>query len=146
MCVCVCECSQLEGALSQWTSYQDDVRQFMGWMEAVEVALGSTDKQYSEMRDKTANLGRAKVTFLTAPVLLSSLPLSPMPLSLPPLAHPYCPYPYCPILILLLVSSLLPRPQCPVPLFSDPVLMSSQCHAHLPHCPCPLSFRLTWVL
>ncbi|KAJ8270593.1 hypothetical protein GJAV_G00116870 [Gymnothorax javanicus] len=53
--------SQLEGALSQWTSYQDDVRQFVSWMERVEESLGSTDKQYSEMRDKTANLGKAKL-------------------------------------------------------------------------------------
>ncbi|KAJ8275253.1 hypothetical protein COCON_G00098780 [Conger conger] len=53
--------SQLEGALSQWTSYQDDVRQFVSWMERVEESLSSTDKQYSEMRDKTANLGKAKL-------------------------------------------------------------------------------------
>ncbi|KPP77537.1 nesprin-1-like, partial [Scleropages formosus] len=55
--------SQLEGALSQWTSYQEDVRHFLAWMEAVEMGLGSTDKQYSEMRDKTANLGKAKLLY-----------------------------------------------------------------------------------
>lgn len=53
--------SRLEGALSQWTSYQEDVRQFVSWMETVEETLNSADKQCSEMRDKTANLGKAKV-------------------------------------------------------------------------------------
>lgn len=53
--------SQLEGALSQWTSYQEDVLQFVGWVEHVEESLDPTDKQFSEMRDKTANLGKAKV-------------------------------------------------------------------------------------
>ncbi|XP_056332552.1 nesprin-1-like isoform X5 [Danio aesculapii] len=53
--------SQLEGALSQWTSYQEDVRQFVTWMETVEETLSSADKQCSEMRDKTTNLGKAKL-------------------------------------------------------------------------------------
>ncbi|KAG1946578.1 nesprin-1 [Pimephales promelas] len=53
--------SQLEGALSQWTSYQEDVRQFVSWMETVEETLNSADKQCSEMRDKTTNLGKAKL-------------------------------------------------------------------------------------
>uniref|UniRef100_A0A672NJW8 Nesprin-1-like n=1 Tax=Sinocyclocheilus grahami TaxID=75366 RepID=A0A672NJW8_SINGR len=53
--------SQLEGALSQWTSYQEDVHQFVSWMEMVEETLNSADKQCSEMRDKTTNLGKAKV-------------------------------------------------------------------------------------
>lgn len=53
--------SQLEGSLSQWTSYQEDVRQFVSWVERVEENLDPTDKQCSEMRDKTANLSRAKV-------------------------------------------------------------------------------------
>ncbi|KAK6304736.1 hypothetical protein J4Q44_G00253220 [Coregonus suidteri] len=55
--------SQLEGALSQWTSYQEDVRQFVGWVERVEESLDPTDKQCSEMRDKTANLGKAKLLY-----------------------------------------------------------------------------------
>lgn len=54
--------SQLEGALSQWTSYQDDVRQFVCWMEQVEQSLDATDRPCSEMRDKTDNLDKAKVT------------------------------------------------------------------------------------
>lgn len=53
--------SQLEGSLSQWTSYQEDVRQFVAWMERVEESLDPTDKQCPEMRDKTANLSKAKV-------------------------------------------------------------------------------------
>lgn len=57
----MCLNSQLEGALSQWTSYQEDVRQFVSWMETVEETLNSADKQCSEMRDKTTNLGKAKV-------------------------------------------------------------------------------------
>lgn len=56
-----CIYSQLEGALSHWTSYQEDVSQFECWMERVEESLGNSDKHYAEMRDKTANLGRAKV-------------------------------------------------------------------------------------
>ncbi|XP_045574102.1 nesprin-1 isoform X3 [Salmo salar] len=55
--------SQLEGALSQWTSYQEDVLQFVGWVEHVEESLDPTDKQFSEMRDKTANLGKAKLLY-----------------------------------------------------------------------------------
>lgn len=58
----LCPCnSQLEGALSQWTSYQEDVGQFMLWMDRVEETLSCSDRQYSEMRDKTANLGKTKV-------------------------------------------------------------------------------------
>ncbi len=58
----LCSCySQLEGALSQWTSYQEDVGQFVVWMDRVEETLSSSDRQYSEMRDKTANLGKTKV-------------------------------------------------------------------------------------
>ena len=51
---------QLESSLSQWTSYQEDVRQFVGWMERVEESLDRTE-QCPEMRDKTANLSKAKV-------------------------------------------------------------------------------------
>lgn len=58
---CLWPHSQLEGALSQWTSYQEDVCQFVSWIENVEESLNATDKQCSEMRDKTANLGKAKV-------------------------------------------------------------------------------------
>ncbi|XP_068610253.1 nesprin-1 [Brachionichthys hirsutus] len=53
--------SQLEGALSQWTSYQEDVGRFVLWMDQVEEALSSSSRQYSEMRDKTANLGKTKL-------------------------------------------------------------------------------------
>lgn len=60
LCVC-CVCSQLEGALSHWTSYQEDVSQFVGWLERVEESLGNSDKHYTEMREKTANLRQAKV-------------------------------------------------------------------------------------
>lgn len=53
--------SQLEGSLSQWTSYQEDVRQFVSWVERVEESLDPSDKQCPEMRDKSANLSKAKV-------------------------------------------------------------------------------------
>lgn len=53
--------SQLEGSLSQWTSYQEDVCQFVSWVERVEESLDPSDKQCPEMRDKTANLSKAKV-------------------------------------------------------------------------------------
>ncbi|XP_052391485.1 nesprin-1 isoform X1 [Carassius gibelio] len=65
--------SQLEGALSHWTSYQEDVSQFECWMEQVEESLGNSDKHYAEMRDKTANLGRAKLLY--EEVLSHSSPL-----------------------------------------------------------------------
>ncbi|XP_023283796.1 nesprin-1-like, partial [Seriola lalandi dorsalis] len=55
--------SQLEGSLSQWTSYQEDVRQFVAWVERVEESLDPTDKQCPEMRDKTANLSKAKLLY-----------------------------------------------------------------------------------
>lgn len=55
--------SQLEGSLSQWTSYQEDVEQFVQWMDRVEETLSGSDRQYSEMRDKTANLGKTKVFY-----------------------------------------------------------------------------------
>ncbi|XP_047184446.1 nesprin-1 isoform X2 [Scophthalmus maximus] len=55
--------SQLEGALSQWTSYQEDVGQFVLWMDRVEETLSCSDRQYSEMRDKTANLGKTKLLY-----------------------------------------------------------------------------------
>lgn len=53
--------SQLEGALSRWTSYQEDVGQFVQWMDRVEETLSCSDRQFAEMRDKTANLGKTKV-------------------------------------------------------------------------------------
>lgn len=53
--------SQLEGALSKWTSYQDDVRQFSSWMDSVEASLNESERQYAELREKTASLGKAKV-------------------------------------------------------------------------------------
>uniref|UniRef100_A0A8B9L4Z7 Spectrin repeat containing, nuclear envelope 1a n=1 Tax=Astyanax mexicanus TaxID=7994 RepID=A0A8B9L4Z7_ASTMX len=65
--------SQLEGALSHWTSYQEDVSQFEGWLERVEESLGSSDKHYTEMRDKTANLRKAKLLY--EEVLSRSSPL-----------------------------------------------------------------------
>ncbi|XP_057678025.1 nesprin-1 isoform X5 [Corythoichthys intestinalis] len=65
--------SQLEGALSQWTSYQEDVGHFMLWMDRVEETLSCSDRQYSEMRDKTANLGKTKLLY--EEVLSHSCPL-----------------------------------------------------------------------
>ncbi|XP_074471039.1 nesprin-1-like isoform X4 [Sebastes fasciatus] len=65
--------SQLEGALSQWTSYQEDVGQFVLWMDRVEETLSCSDRQYSEMRDKTANLGKTKLLY--EEVLSHSSPL-----------------------------------------------------------------------
>ncbi|GCC32670.1 hypothetical protein chiPu_0011134 [Chiloscyllium punctatum] len=52
--------SQLEGALSQWTSYQDDVRQFMSWMDRMEGDLKASERQCTELRDKATALGKAK--------------------------------------------------------------------------------------
>lgn len=54
-------CSQLEGALSKWTSYQDDVRQFSSWMDGVEVSLTELERQHTELREKVTTLGKAKV-------------------------------------------------------------------------------------
>ncbi|CAL8394133.1 unnamed protein product, partial [Arctogadus glacialis] len=65
--------SQLEGSLSQWTSYQEDVGQFVVWMDRVDETLGCSDRQYSEMRDKTANLGKTKLLY--EEVLSHSSPL-----------------------------------------------------------------------
>ncbi|XP_029965559.1 nesprin-1 isoform X1 [Salarias fasciatus] len=65
--------SQLEGALSQWTSYQEDVGQFVLWMDRVDETLSCSDRQYSEMRDKTANLGKTKLLY--EEVLSHSSPL-----------------------------------------------------------------------
>ncbi|XP_027896443.1 nesprin-1 isoform X8 [Xiphophorus couchianus] len=65
--------SQLEGSLSQWTSYQEDVEQFVQWMDRVEETLSGSDRQYSEMRDKTANLGKTKLLY--EEVLSHSSPL-----------------------------------------------------------------------
>ncbi|XP_028808913.1 nesprin-1 isoform X6 [Denticeps clupeoides] len=65
--------SRLEDALSHWTSYQEDVSQFVSWMERVDEILSNTDRQYSEMRDKTANLAKAKLLY--EEVLSHSSPL-----------------------------------------------------------------------
>ncbi|XP_077366762.1 nesprin-1 isoform X9 [Festucalex cinctus] len=65
--------SQLEGAFSQWTSYQEDVGQFVLWMDRVEETLSCSDRQYAEMRDKTANLGKTKLLY--EDVLSHSCPL-----------------------------------------------------------------------
>ncbi|XP_016071417.1 PREDICTED: nesprin-1 [Miniopterus natalensis] len=62
--------SQLEGALSKWTSYQDDVRQFSGWMDGVEAGLNEWERPCAELRGKTAALGKAKL--LTEEVLSHS--------------------------------------------------------------------------
>ncbi|KAB0392836.1 hypothetical protein E2I00_007090, partial [Balaenoptera physalus] len=51
---------QLEGALSKWTSYQDDVRQFSSWMDSVEASLNESERPCAEVREKTAALGKAK--------------------------------------------------------------------------------------
>nr|XP_023420318.1 nesprin-1 isoform X2 [Cavia porcellus] len=53
--------SQLEGALSKWTSYQDDVRQFSGWMDSVEANLSDSERQCAELREKVTALGKAKL-------------------------------------------------------------------------------------
>ncbi|XP_062858462.1 nesprin-1 isoform X4 [Trichomycterus rosablanca] len=55
--------SQLEGALSHWTSYQEDVSQFESWLERVDESLGNSDKLCTEMREKTANLRKAKLLY-----------------------------------------------------------------------------------
>ncbi|XP_060687754.1 nesprin-1-like isoform X2 [Hemiscyllium ocellatum] len=55
--------SQLEGALSQWTSYQDDVRQFMSWMDRMEGDLKASERQCTELRDKATALGKAKLLY-----------------------------------------------------------------------------------
>lgn len=56
--------SQLEGALSKWTSYQEDVNQFSRWMEKVEASVNASERQYAELREKTAALSKAKVCFI----------------------------------------------------------------------------------
>ena len=70
--------SQLEGALSKWTSYQDDVRQFSSWMDGVEASLNESERQHAELREKTAALGKAKVglgfTFDLSSACASELP------------------------------------------------------------------------
>ena len=70
--------SQLEGALSKWTSYQDDVRQFSSWMDGVEASLSKSERQHAELREKTAALGKAKVrlgfTFDLSSASASALP------------------------------------------------------------------------
>ncbi|KAM4679140.1 nesprin-1 isoform 3-T4 [Amazona ochrocephala] len=53
--------SQLEGALSKWTNYQDDVRQFSSWMDKVEASMNASEMQYAELREKTAALSKAKL-------------------------------------------------------------------------------------
>ncbi|RMC12933.1 hypothetical protein DUI87_10460 [Hirundo rustica rustica] len=53
--------SQLEGALSKWTSYQEDVNQFSRWMEKVEASMNASDRHYAELREKTAALSKAKL-------------------------------------------------------------------------------------
>ncbi|KAM5166613.1 nesprin-1 isoform 3-T3 [Callospermophilus lateralis] len=62
--------SQLEGALSKWTSYQDDVRQFSSWMDGVEASLNESERQCAELREKVTALGKAK--FLNEEVLSHS--------------------------------------------------------------------------
>ncbi|XP_033368639.1 nesprin-1 isoform X3 [Parus major] len=53
--------SQLEGALSKWTSYQEDVNQFSRWMEKVEASINASERQHAELREKTAALSKAKL-------------------------------------------------------------------------------------
>lgn len=73
--------SHLEAALSKWTSYQDDVRQFSSWMDSVEASLSESERQPAELREKTAALGKAKVGagFQIPGVLLFSDRLLQMP-------------------------------------------------------------------
>lgn len=56
--------SQLEGALSKWTSYQEDVNQFSRWMDKVETSMNASERQYAELREKTAALSKAKVCLI----------------------------------------------------------------------------------
>ncbi|KAM9316746.1 nesprin-1-like [Gastrophryne carolinensis] len=53
--------SQLEGALSKWTGYQDDVRQFSSWMDGVEERLKDFGKQYNKVRDKISSQSKIKL-------------------------------------------------------------------------------------
>ncbi|XP_078239370.1 nesprin-1 isoform X9 [Pogona vitticeps] len=53
--------SQLEGALSKWTSYQDDVRQFTGWMDKVEAIMNASERQCAELREKNSFLSKSKL-------------------------------------------------------------------------------------
>lgn len=62
--VCIFNYSQLEGALSKWTSYQEDINQFSRWMEKVEASMNASERQYAELREKTAALSKAKVCLI----------------------------------------------------------------------------------
>ncbi|XP_061480140.1 nesprin-1 isoform X3 [Rhineura floridana] len=53
--------SQLEGALSKWTSYQDDVRQFISWMDKVEAIMNASERQCAELRGKNSALSKSKL-------------------------------------------------------------------------------------
>ncbi|KAM6459267.1 nesprin-1-like [Liasis olivaceus] len=53
--------SKLEGALSKWTSYQDDVQQFTSWMDKVEAIMNASERQYSELREKKSSLSKSKL-------------------------------------------------------------------------------------
>uniref|UniRef100_A0A8C5RJ37 Spectrin repeat containing nuclear envelope protein 1 n=1 Tax=Laticauda laticaudata TaxID=8630 RepID=A0A8C5RJ37_LATLA len=53
--------SQLEGALSKWTSFQDDVQQFTNWMDKVEAIMNASERQYSELREKKSSLSKSKL-------------------------------------------------------------------------------------
>ncbi|KAG5277590.1 hypothetical protein AALO_G00119370 [Alosa alosa] len=60
---CITCKSDLEGALCQWTSYQEDVGLFISWLERVEGNLVQSSRQHPEMRDKTGTLSRAKLLY-----------------------------------------------------------------------------------
>ncbi|XP_076129249.1 nesprin-1 [Alosa pseudoharengus] len=60
---CISCKSDLEGALCQWTSYQEDVGLFISWLERVEGNLVQSSRQHPEMRDKTGTLSRAKLLY-----------------------------------------------------------------------------------
>ncbi|XP_060128741.1 nesprin-1 isoform X4 [Zootoca vivipara] len=53
--------SQLEGALSKWTSYQDDVRQFTSWMDKIEAIMNASERQCAELREKNSALSKSKL-------------------------------------------------------------------------------------
>ncbi|XP_062833321.1 nesprin-1 isoform X16 [Anolis carolinensis] len=53
--------SHLEGALSKWTNYQDDVRQFTSWMDKVETIMNASERQHAELREKKSSLGKSKL-------------------------------------------------------------------------------------
>ncbi|XP_031437144.1 nesprin-1-like [Clupea harengus] len=63
LATCISCKSGLEGALVQWTSCQEDEGMFSSWLDGVETRVAQSGRQHPEMRDKTGNLGRAKILY-----------------------------------------------------------------------------------